>query len=57
MSSAETKPESPVLSVPVAHSLSVVYNEKEDRLLLTLGAKEVRLRLLLTPQRTKKLLT
>lgn len=52
MSSAETKPENPALNVPTAQTLSLVYIEKEDRLLLTLGAKEVRLRLLLTRRLT-----
>ena len=46
--STATKPESPVTSVPTARTLSLVYNEKEDRLLLTLGTQEARLRLLLT---------
>jgi len=48
MSTAETKPASPAASVPATQSLSIAYNEKEDRLLLTLSAKDVRLRLLLT---------
>ena len=51
MNAPEATPAQPAgaaVSVPLARSLSMVYSEKEDRLLLTLGAKDVRLRLLVT---------
>lgn len=57
MNTTETKPKSPAGSVPTAQSLSLAYNEKEDRLLLTLGAKDMRLRLLLTRRLAGGLIT